>query len=657
MRKRRRQRQTNARRRLSLASHLASGLGLLAFSICSPWALFIQASCLLDRVSAATTDHSNKPYREENDDAVCLQADNDETNEEIQLDSDDESHAPSDPPPSSLSIQQLQNAWWKSMKTLDDGIKGVIPAQTLQWFKRIKDGSAIPRQDSFWAALSVKKRHAFLDKSPEQQRLGHSCYIDEDCSIQFVDHYQKEIEQLDNDAFVHSYPGMRFHVFYPKLKKADEFGGECWSAAERRQRNLPSEWSTSHGPQLLFDRAYQLLEPMYMELGVAPKHRLDFAYTPVNYYAQYYLPTGTEGSYYSSGYPKRPHNIDYQSDSFSHERVVSSEDDSCTALEMASRENCKSIDQDDTSSFRWWKWWFSFANPWWRGKGDPKDFNYRMGSTAFAGGSHGQVWRGRRVCDHQHHKTSFFKADDQEEDSWESMECDEDRPLIFKRLKVEEGFRLLEAGLREIYFGQLIKNLPDEGEKDLFSTYVDHFFRELPTRAPGSRKKELELWIVFEDSGPSLRSYLYTPITSSGGFVLYQHSPLWTQLRMTSRDSKKSEHTKSDEGTSSDAVLPGAIHGESAQQKDHSYRSRVPRIGQQILRRILEQILRAAAVLHESGIVHRDIKPSNVLCSTEDSLHNVLELERVPLIHCRLIDFSSGACLFLSYIVSRTRIH
>jgi hypothetical protein len=62
--------------------------------------------------------------------------------------------------------------------------------------------------------------------------------------------------------------------------------------------------------------------------------------------------------------------------------------------------------------------------------------------------------------------------------------------------------------LREVYFGELLAR--EAEASSLVTTYVDHFFRE-------GKKGQIELWIVFENAGPSLRSFLYTSIIDAEG--------------------------------------------------------------------------------------------------------------------------------------------
>jgi serine/threonine protein phosphatase PrpC/serine/threonine protein kinase len=318
---------------------------------------------------------------------------------------------------------------------------------------------------------------------------------------------------------------------------------------------------------------------------------------------------------------------------------VSKEKDVETQLPCTALENDSQYARDRDS---WWKWWFAFGSPWWRSN---QQSEYTTSRTAFAGGSHGQVWKGRRVCDHRSVRsdapTTTTTTTTNEDEHVEDRDCDEDKPLILKRLNVEQRYQLLEAGLREVYFGQWIRELPDDSEKDLFTSYVDHFFRELP-RSDGS--KDLELWIVFEDAGPSLRSYLYAPVTSNDGFVMYQHSPLWAQLRMTARKDWKrySQREGRDEqpgGTGIQVRLPSQTANHTRPPDDDPS---VQSIGREMLRTVLKQIISAAAVLHEGGIVHRDIKPSNVMCVSDEPLDDLYTLSKLPNIHCRLGDFSSA---------------
>jgi hypothetical protein len=118
---------------------------------------------------------------------------------------------------------------------------------------------------------------------------------------------------------------------------------------------------------------YELGDPLHLELGVAAKHALDYAYTPVT----------TSSS--KNGAPL-------------------SQDE-------------KVIEKD--SNHDWWEWWLP--------RGDNKQDHYsqyRMKDGAFAGGSHGEVWRGRRRCRSNNQKSEKY--------------CNES--LIFKLLRVRTPY-------------------------------------------------------------------------------------------------------------------------------------------------------------------------------------------------------------------------
>jgi len=204
------------------------------------------------------------------------------------------------------------------------------------------------------------------------------------------------------------------------------------------------------------DVSYELLEPLDLELGgKVEQHFVDYAYSPI---------------------------------------VKKSED----PIQIQSDDDFR---VEEAANSGWWQWWLPWKMVRDAGRKNQR-LKYRFQEAAFAGGSHGEVWRGRR------RKCSYEG-------------CDE--PLIFKRLKIEAGYRTLEAGLREVYFGSLLNSfaVQQDPQTRLFTEYVEHFFGE-----------NGELWIVFRDAGPSLRSFLYTG-TDTGDYVVYSHSWLWTLVRMS----------------------------------------------------------------------------------------------------------------------------
>lgn len=232
-----------------------------------------------------------------------------------------------------------------------------------------------------------------------------------------------------------------------------------------------------------------------------------------------------------------------------------------------------------------------------------------MDDHAFAGGSHGEVWHARRRCP-SHYSDS--DDDTSTEDLKEGLNpCDDQRKLIMKRLKVEHGYDLLEAGLREVYFGELLSR--SDGASLLFTRYVDHFFREVPTLLRGaSPSRHVELWIVFEDAGPSLRSYLYSPITStSGDFVVYQHSSFWRRLRRGAVAAGRDRLSSALSIISGEQEkAPSTMNRQSPQQQYMGRRSSPKNQtgvveGKALIKEVLKQILTSAAYLHRRGIIHR----------------------------------------------------
>eukprot|EP00957_Ditylum_brightwellii_P099739 7597844-Ditylum_brightwellii.AAC.1 len=305
----------------------------------------------------------------------------------------------------------------------------------------------------------------------------------------------------------------------------------------------------------------------------------------------------------------------------------------------------------------------------------------KMGDRAFAGGSHGEVWRARRRCPNS---SSYHKRKNDEKYANSSSDpflapCDEQQELIMKRLKIEHGLYILEAGLREVYFGDLLSRQVADAS-NLFTKYVDHFFRETTSeRNEGEMDGEDggekgELWIVFENAGPSLRSYLYTQV-ETGDFIVYEHSSFWRKLRRSVHDNRKAStsssvsivdtssphvqhHPKSQAG---DVKHDGNKSKKHRRRQEDSSKRRDAALteGGELLKEVLRQVLTSAANLHDLGIIHRDIKPSNIMCKIrqiEESKSNVpgfahsngapdMEIESV---HCVLGDFSSGYDEFTS---------
>lgn len=309
----------------------------------------------------------------------------------------------------------------------------------------------------------------------------------------------------------------------------------------------------------LHDDAYELTQPVHLQLGSSVEHAVDFAFTPV-----------------------------LSSDMVESEHML----------------------EEATGPDAWWQWWLHWWT--WRHDDETDPFaRYRMSDTAFAGGSHGEVWRGRRRCTHRKRQNEAI--------------CHES--LVLKRLKIEQGYRILEAGLREVHFGQW---LASQEEGKMFTRYLDHFFRE-------QAKGGLELWIVFADAGQSLRSFLYTGVLV-GDLIVYQHSSFWTKMRYSVARRKQDD---------TDTALE-AFHGAHAKQTASNDMD-TSTLGRQLMGSVLRQILEAASFLHQNGICHRDIKPSNVMCTANFTIDDLTGNISPPLsqnstlgVLCVLGDFSSA---------------
>ena len=273
---------------------------------------------------------------------------------------------------------------------------------------------------------------------------------------------------------------------------------------------------------------YALIGREPVELGIADVHRHDFAYHPVAL-----TPPISQDMWSSSA----KNDATTSSSSISRELQTAAKQSSWYGL-GGNKER-----RDQQVSYRWFSWVTHISQLLHRGSGiytmgtdnqlgknsflgSSSDLDQRTtmqyqsniyeedGKRPFAGGSHGEIWRARRRC-------PIILGGGGHEIPSISSSCDDDRDLIVKRLKIEYGYPILEAGLREIYFGELLAR--EVESSGLFTSYIDHFFRE-------GHRGQVELWIVFENAGMSLRSYLYTPV-DTGDYLVFQHSAFWRKLR------------------------------------------------------------------------------------------------------------------------------
>lgn len=234
---------------------------------------------------------------------------------------------------------------------------------------------------------------------------------------------------------------------------------------------------------------------------------------------------------------------------------------------------------------------------------------YSMGSR-IGHGHHGEVWRAERLpTDYDRSAT----GDDREEFSQPTER------YVLKRIFVEKGIDIRLSGLREVYFGEMLKGR----ELQSVARYVEWFERiDVSQVSAGQGDGRREVWIVFVDEGQSLHDLLYTDDVEADTLVDSDDTS-----RNTKRDDRLSVVTPS--------RLWSAIKADSVQGDGEA------------MREILRQALVALVEVHEEGLTHRDVKPENLIVglrrfqrrSSEDA-HDDTGDGRPPRI--KLADFGSA---------------
>eukprot|EP00501_MAST-03F_sp_TOSAG23-6_P001694 GSMAST32.ASY1.ANO1.1765.1 assembled CDS len=145
------------------------------------------------------------------------------------------------------------------------------------------------------------------------------------------------------------------------------------------------------------------------------------------------------------------------------------------------------------------------------------------------------------------------------------------------------------AGLREIYFGELLKGKPHIARfVEFFETNNTNNPNKTNTNNPNKtdEKTKSDLWLVFHDEGRSLRDFLYSRHELSSGAVyfskIHEPSSLWRELR-------------------------------------------TGKGGLNVLRGIWLQITEGVALLHQMDITHRDLKPSNLIISLPEDVLKIAD--------------------------------
>jgi serine/threonine protein phosphatase PrpC/serine/threonine protein kinase len=464
-------------------------------------------------------------------------------------------------------------------------------------------------KDEYWTAKARIGRSLILPSSVSLASPAGTHSV-----LETTNSYQ---QQQDGDAEgavseLEPYVGMILHVS-SQLATASTTDVETMHPGDDNHKQQHQNDKQLSGVQY-----YELVERVYDELGLLDEHIIDFAYQPV-------IP--------------RKQQL---------QRMVVEGEEAVEDVEARKINNTSAIpsviptlNSVDSSIF-----WLPYENSNHHENNNDEKKNYyyeRVGNTAFAGGSHGEIWKARRRCDLFTNNKNHRQHHHSEEDGQEQQQhpCDDQQQLIMKRLKVEEGSAIMEAGLREVYFGQLLRPKVTQATSNLFTTYVDHFFKKAADRT--------ELWIVFVDAGMSMRSFLYTPIISDDGFVVYQNSEFWRKLRVsvasdttstTSNNKAASSHDRSSPSSSLSTTTRTATtttimykkgnlpynkeqqkHDSSMENLNNSKNLLLSKVnnGRVVMKEVLRQLLTSAAYLHSLGIVHRDIKPSNIICKAATS--------------------------------------
>lgn len=486
-----------------------------------------------------------------------------------------------------------------SNHNLPSNSKAIISTHDLHPPSSVATSNVIKSKDEFWTATT---------------RVGRSLAHPSSVSLvtqagTTTNSYQQQ-QDGDTDNTVSElepYVGMILHVS-SQVATASTTDIETMHPSDGNRHQ-----QQQHDKELSVVQYYELVERVYDELGLLDEHIVDFAYQPV---------------------------IPRKQQSQRVEEELGEEGDDAKAKKPKNTSASPSVIIPTLNTIDSSILWLPYEN-----NEDHKDDNYekkhyyyeRVGNTAFAGGSHGEIWKARRRCDFLTKNESYHSEEDGEEQ--QQHLCDDQQQLIMKRLKVEEGSAIMEAGLREVYFGQLLRPKVAQATSSLFTTYVDHFFRKAADRT--------ELWIVFVDAGMSMRSFLYTPIMSDDGFIVYQNSEFWRKLRVSvtsdatsTTSSTSSKATSSQDRSSPSSSLSTATrtatttatmynnrnlpYSNEKQQLDsvenlkHSKKLLLSKVnnGRVVMKEVLRQLLTSAAYLHSLGIVHRDIKPSNIICKT-----------------------------------------
>ena len=401
--------------------------------------------------------------------------------------------------------EELHEASIHSRQNVTDRLFHAIATEIRRWLPFLPTGL---QQFPSWRQqpqVEQKKSKARSVDIQSERRVGAWCSpdlrkSDEDkVSVVSCPTNGSSKDRLKNDVN----PGMVVYVF-PKgefnVAESDTSLETIDGAYGVGENGMEDDRGTSaiHGTRCLLEMGqqydneeqvlqYTLLQKEPVELGMADVHRQDFAYQPVAL-------TIDDGS--SSKTAHTSDGISYYGHELEARVKPGTSGSTVMPVEMPIQQQLPWTEgeYDRQVSFRWWSWVTQFVPSRENYLADEKSLassgsaisdssSYhdnviyeKEGDRPFAGGSHGEIWRARRRCPiNDLHTRQRETTGPHSSNQSQSLSCDDGKDLIVKRLKIEYGYAVLEAGLREVYFGELLAR--EVESSNLFTKYVDHFFR------------------------------------------------------------------------------------------------------------------------------------------------------------------------------------
>lgn len=245
---------------------------------------------------------------------------------------------------------------------------------------------------------------------------------------------------------------------------------------------------------------------------------------------------------------------------------------------------------------------------------------YNMGDR-IGHGHHGEVWRAVRARQSSDSSSSDRNTERNQDDAREKRE-----QYVLKRIFVEKGLDIRLSGLREVYFGELLKPLALTS----VARYVEWFERIDDSKKGEGRR---EVWIVFVDEGNSLHNLLYTDDAeadardndvdlhgqkiSRSRSKLTSKGTLGDQRMAEGKQDQSAERTDRDEEEGTRPEGTPASDGVSVVAPSrlwHAIKADMVHADGEAMREVLRQVLVALAEVHQEGrVIHRDIKPENMI--------------------------------------------